>query len=169
VSGLTKIEISSVADINLAIKVSQQSKQLLADDLNIDTSDLTKKSFLIVRAEIQGDTRPRIFDFVELPITNMLSSKFLGNTFLARQNERNRKFVLDQYNILQQSLLVLQSKVCFTNLNWKKQDKLSNSLLFKVIGESLFFSHNCEAIVACSVSPSPKVFTHAITALKYCD
>ena len=50
----------------------------------MESSDLTQKSFLIVRAEIQNESRPRVFDFVEMPITNMLSSKFLGNTFLAR-------------------------------------------------------------------------------------
>jgi hypothetical protein len=72
----------------------------IAESLDMEVSDLTQKSIMIVRAEIKGELRPRMFEFVEMPPTNMLQTKFVGNSFLARQNEKNRKFILEQYNML---------------------------------------------------------------------
>jgi hypothetical protein len=123
-----------------------------------------------VRAEwpqSKGEGIPKIFDFVELPVTNILSSKYRGGFYSAKLAEQNRKSVLEQYNLLQQALVVSQSNVTFSKLASKKQDKLHSQLLTRVLLETLIFSHPCSSVVSCSVSPDPKSLAQNLTALQF--
>ena len=133
-------------------------------------NEFTHRSTLVVRAEwFQGKTDiiPKIFDFVELPITNILSSKYKGNSFSQSKSDTNRKFVLEQYNMLQQALVVSQSNVTFSKLEAKKQNKLNSSLLTRILMENLIFSHPCSSIVSCSVAPNPKSLPQSLTAMQF--
>lgn len=98
------MEVSSAADISLAIRIAQQAKQSLGDRFQVDLNEVTQRSTLIVRSEwgtSRNDATPKIFDFVELPATNILSSKVRGSFYSLKQAESNRKAVLEQYNMLQ--------------------------------------------------------------------
>lgn len=102
--GQQKMDVQTPADISLAIRIAQQAKQSLSDRFQMELGDLTQRSCLVVRAEWcdgRTDPHPRIYDFVELPSTNMLSAKLKGSFCSLKQASYNRKAALEQYNLLQ--------------------------------------------------------------------
>lgn len=143
----------------------------IASKLKIEVADLTHQSSLVVRCEWfenKTDTRPKIFDFVEMPVTNtLLTKKETGNVSEVRQG--NRAFVLDQYNVLQQVVVLVQSAVTFSNLDKKKQAKIKSQMLTRILSESMVFSYPCSSIVCMNVSPNPSCLPQNLTAIQYCS
>jgi hypothetical protein len=139
--------------------------------MKMDVSDLTNQSSLVVRCEWfenKTDTRAKMFDFVEMPVTNiLLTRKDIpgSSTEVARQG--NRAFVLEQYNVLQQVIVLVQSAVTFSNLDKKKQAKIKSQMLTRILSESMVFSHPCSSIVCCNVSPNPSSLPQNLTAIQY--
>ena len=64
---------------------------------------------MIVRVEVADRRveRVKVFDFVEMPATGVLLEKDAPSTKGAKQNDQNKKFVLDLYNSLSSSLVLL--------------------------------------------------------------
>lgn len=78
------MDLTNSTDVSLAIRIAQHSKQTLSDRYQVDLGELTQRSTLLVRVEVAAsrvDPSPRIFDFVELPATNMLSSRPAGSFY----------------------------------------------------------------------------------------
>ena len=75
-TGLSHIEVSGAADLELVMSVAQQHKLEICERLKVELNELTKRSALVVRAEVSKNPldRPKLFDFVELPISNVLSA-----------------------------------------------------------------------------------------------
>ncbi len=105
IQGVHKMEVIQNSDLNLIVKIAQNMKMQIAERMKMEVADLTQQSSLVVRCEWldnKTDTRAKMFDFVEMPVTNILLTKKdipANSTEIARQG--NRSFVLDQYNVLQ--------------------------------------------------------------------
>ena len=132
-------------------------------------TELTRRSAVIVRAEIQDSNleQPKMFDFVEMPLTNILATSSVPQGYPAKDNEKNKKFILDMFNALSQGLVMLQSYDRNPNLDQKKERKLNVSLLTQILKETLFMSYPCTSILNCGVTPEPQHRLSSLTALKF--
>lgn len=111
----------------MVVKIAQQAKIFYSDKLQIDLNELTRRSAIVVRAEVQ-DAKfvvPKVFDFVELPLTNILTQASNPVNYPKKDNENNKKFILDMYNALSQALVMLQSYERNPTLDNKKNKKLN--------------------------------------------
>ena len=73
--GYKSIEVASLSDINLVLKIAQDNKSIVCETLRMEMADLTKRSTLIVRLKMNERriTNQRTLDFVEMPASNILS------------------------------------------------------------------------------------------------
>lgn len=157
VTGLQKMELTSLADITLAVKIAQQVKQNVSDRFNLEMAELTQRSTLVVRAdwgESSAGSPSRICDFVELPSTSILSLQLAGRSTTAKHAEHHRRAALEQYNLVRHALLLSQSGLAFADLDERAQTKLTSHPLGKILLESLVISNPSYSVVSCSVSPS---------------
>lgn len=75
--------------------------------------------------------------------------------------------MIDAYKAMSSALVLLQSSVKSLKIDPRKCQRLNSSTVTQVLQSTLFYSHPCIAVMACSVAPELASFPQSQTALSY--
>ncbi|CDW87088.1 kinesin-like protein [Stylonychia lemnae] len=142
--------IRNVQDFCQILRVAQQNRSAVAQQLKIESSTMKNTAHLIIRI-INGT---QLYDFVEL-CGSELAASTVQTHLVGKQVEILRKFATSSFNSM--SMLLTKQN---------PQMKDHHTALSQILQSNLCESRT-KVILCCQVSPAQYLFRHSITAIKF--